>query len=274
MPRFFFARSLHNEVMNFEQLDKAMRVYEAANDTVVLPGIYMVARIDGRAFTQLTRNVHAFDAPYDEGFRDCMTGTVEHLMDCGFRVVYGYTQSDEISLLFHFNEETFGRKIRKFNSVLAGEASAKFSLLLGTGTVAAFDCRICQLPNLELVLDYFRWRAEDAHRNALNAHCYWTLRDQGQTAKEATTNLLGLSVSDKNEFLFKEAGVNFNDLPTWQRRGIGVYKENYTVTGVNPKTGEELPGVRTQNKVDFELPVKEAYTDFIVQLIHRSNGQT
>jgi tRNA(His) 5'-end guanylyltransferase len=29
-----------------------------------------------------------------------MLVTVEHLMECGFRVIYGYNESDEISLLF------------------------------------------------------------------------------------------------------------------------------------------------------------------------------
>lgn len=51
-------------------------------------------------------------------------------MNCGFNVIYGYTESDEISLLFHPQENSFSRKFRKFNSVLAGEASAKFSILL------------------------------------------------------------------------------------------------------------------------------------------------
>lgn len=67
-----------------------------------------------------------------------------------------------------------------------------------------------------------RQRNEDAHRNALNAHCYWHLRKQGRSAREASDYLLGNSVADKNRFLFQE-GINFNDLPTWQKRGIGVY---------------------------------------------------
>src|SRR5436853_7339083 len=86
-----------------------MRVYETAHDHRVLPEVYMVARIDGRNFTRLTKDVHAFESPYDARFRDLMLDTVEHLMDCGFRVVYGYTQSDEISLLFHRDEQAFGR---------------------------------------------------------------------------------------------------------------------------------------------------------------------
>jgi len=251
--------------MNFDQLDKAMRVFETRNDTFVLPGLYMVARIDGRAFSHLTRDVHAFDAPYDERFRDYMVGTVEHLMDCGFRVVYGYTQSDEISLLFHLEENTFGRKIRKFNSVLAGEASAKFSVLLGS--VAAFDCRISQLPSSEHVVDYFRWRAEDAHRNALNAHCYWALRDKGQSATSANGQLIGMSVSKKNDFLFEQAGINFNELPDWQKRGVGVYKVAVEVDGKNPLTNESVSSLRMRNKVDMNLPMKDAYAVFIRELI-------
>jgi tRNA(His) guanylyltransferase len=54
-----------------------------------------------------------------------MIETVKHLMNCGVRIVYGYTQSDEISLLLHPNETSFNRKERKLNSILPGEASAK-----------------------------------------------------------------------------------------------------------------------------------------------------
>src|SRR6185437_11784703 len=108
--------------MNFDELDKTMRVFETAADRCVLPDVYMVARIDGRNFTTLTKTKHAFDAPFDERFRDLMLQTVEHLMTCGFEINYGYTQSDEISLLFAQHDQTFGRKTRKLVSVLAGEA--------------------------------------------------------------------------------------------------------------------------------------------------------
>jgi tRNA(His) guanylyltransferase len=142
--------------MKFDDLDAKMRVYETNADHCVLPGVHMVARLDGRGFTKLTKVRHAFEAPFDEKFRDHIAATVEHLMECGFRVVYGYTQSDEISLLFHPDENTFSRKTRKYDSVLAGEASAVFSLRLGA--VACFDCRISELPQRKDVIDYFRWR--------------------------------------------------------------------------------------------------------------------
>lgn len=250
--------------MKFDDLDKKMRLFETAHDLCVLPGIFMVARLDGRGFTRLTKEVHKFEAPFDTRFRDHMLSTVEHLMNCGFRAIYGYTQSDEISLLFHLNETSFERKLRKFNSVLASEASARFSLSLNG--MACFDCRISQLPTAGLVVDYFRWRQEDATRNALNAHCYWLLRKEGKNVKAATEALLHLSVSQKNELLFKR-GINFASLPAWQKRGAGVYWAEQEKTGMNPKTGKAVKTTRWRLHRDLELPMKEAYLQFLEQRI-------
>jgi len=256
--------------MKFDDLDQKMRVFETSHDLCVLPGLYMVARLDGRSFTRLTKEIHQFEAPFDPRFRDLMAETAEHLMSgCGFNMVYGYVQSDEISLLFGPEENSFGRKLRKLISILAGEASAKFSLLLGT--MACFDCRISQLPSTELVVDYFRWRNEDAHRNALNAHCYWLLRKQGKGVDEATATLKGMSVADKNEMLFKH-GVNFNDLPLWQRRGVGLYWEEYDRPAENPVTGEKVLARRRRIRRDFELPMKDDYSTFLRNLIAEEKG--
>ena len=246
--------------MNFNELDAKMRVYETAHDHCVLPGLYMVARLDGRGFTRLVREVHDFEAPFDRRFHDFMVETTRHLMQCGFDVQYGYTESDEISLLFRRDESSFGRKLRKLVSVLAGEASGKFSLLLGD--LACFDCRISQLVSDELVIDYFRWRSEDAHRNALNAHAYWMLRKEGQTRRAATAAIEGLSVSDKNELLFAR-GVNFDTLPAWHKRGSGVYWEAYDKIGVDPRTGRETIATRRRLRVDEALPRGEAYAEFL-----------
>lgn len=250
--------------MKFNELDARCRVYETAHDHCVLPGIYMVARLDGRGFTRLTKELYKFEAPYDDKFRDYMVETVEHLMNVGLYVIYAYTQSDEISLLFDLEESTFNRKLRKLNSVLAGEASAKLSLLLGG--IACFDCRICQLPNLEDVAVYFRWRHEDAHRNALNSHAYWCLRREGNSARQATKMLDKASFADKNELLFQR-GINFNDLPNWQKRGVGVYWEEYQKTGVNPLTGEEVQTTRKRIRRDMELPMKDEYSRFVRELV-------
>ena len=99
--------------MKFKELDKKLRVFETASDFCVLPELFMVARIDGRNFTRLTKEIINCEVPFDPKFRDCMVSTLKHLMDCGFRTVYGYTQSDDISLLLHRDDKTFGRKLRQ-----------------------------------------------------------------------------------------------------------------------------------------------------------------
>lgn len=250
--------------MKFDDLDTKMRGFETAADPRVLPEVYMVARLDGRSFTRLTKDVCEFVVPFDKRFRDMMVTTTESLMTCGFQVIYGYTESDEISLLFAREEKTFGRKLRKYNSTLAGEASARFSLLLGD--VATFDCRISQLPTPELVIDYFRWRNEDAARNALNSWCYWTLRKDGLNEQHATKRLLGLSVSEKNELLF-QYDINFNHLPGWQKRGVGLYWEQYDKPAVNPVTNAQVVARRRRIRTDYDLPMKDEYGEFVCSIL-------
>jgi tRNA(His) 5'-end guanylyltransferase len=246
--------------MNFDDFDTKMRRFETAHDHCVLPGIYMVARLDGRSFSRLTKEIYKFEAPFDMCFRDHMIAVVEHLMNGNFEFVYGYTESDEISLLFRLETNVFNRKLRKLHSILAAEASAVFSLRLEG--IAAFDCRISQLPTFALVRDYFRWRQEDASRNALNAHCYWLLRKEGKSVHTATAELEHCSVADKNELLFQR-GINFNNIPAWQKRGIGVYWEDYEKEGFNPKTQTRTVTSRRRLHVDLELPMKDAYSAWI-----------
>jgi tRNA(His) 5'-end guanylyltransferase len=81
--------------MKFDELNRKMRVCEAAHHQCVLPGIHMVARLDGRGFTWVTKETHKFEVPYGSQFRHYMVGSVKHLMDCGFRIIYAYPQSDE-----------------------------------------------------------------------------------------------------------------------------------------------------------------------------------
>lgn len=250
--------------MKFEQLDRRMRVFETAHDHCVLPGVHIVARIDGRSFSRLTRVELGLTRAYDERMRDAMIAASTRVMSCGFSSLYGYTQSDEINVLFRRDEATFGRKLRKFLSVLAAEASVAFSMELGRP--GAFDCRISQLPRDEDVVDYFRWRQEDAHRNALNAHCYWLHRDRGLDDAAATRALIGVSVAERNELLFA-SGLNFNDLPSWERRGIGFYYVNEPTRGTDPRTGAEVASTVRRLVTDRDLPMRADYDAFIRRFV-------
>ncbi len=250
--------------MKFDDFDKEMRVYEESLDQYILPDLYIAARLDGRSFTRLTKEVCQFEAPFDIRFRDLMIATVKALMNAGFRIIYGYTESDEISLLFHPEDNTFGRKVRKINTTLAGEASASFSLALGR--LATFDCRVIPLPNTDRVADYFIWRQEDSHRNSLNAHCYWALRRERVSARKATSMLEGMSVPDKNELLFTK-GINYNDLPNWQKRGVGVAFTDVRKEGFNPMKQEKVLTVRRELTVNYDLPLGDDYRKYILKVL-------
>ncbi len=250
--------------MKFDELDAKMRVYEQSLDQRILPELFLVARLDGNRFTRLTKEICGFEAPYDERFRDMMIETVKALMTYGFRVIYGYTESDEISLLFHPEEDTFGRKARKYNSILAGVASAAFSMRLGKPGI--FDCRMIPLPTVERVRDYFLWRQEDAHRNALNSHCYWLLRKQEKSVAEATEILSEKSVAFKNELLYQN-GINYDKLPSWQKRGVGVAWETVEKRGFDPVANAEAVASRRVLRVNGELPTKEDYSEYVERLI-------
>lgn len=250
--------------MKFDELEARMRAFEDAHAASMLPQTYVVARLDGRGFTALTKESLDLARPFDVRFRDWMLATVGRLMECGFRVRLGYMQSDEISLLFDRDDATFGRTVRKWTSVLAGEASAAFSI--AAGRACAFDCRLIEFPREDLVVDYFRWRGEDAARNALNAWCYWTLRGEGVGASEASQRLEQLSTSGKNELLFQR-GINFNEVPAWQRRGCVVMWERFDKPSINPVTGATTSAERRRLTTVLELPMREALSAFFREAI-------
>lgn len=149
-------------------------------------------------------------------------------------------------------------------SIAASSATASLSLSLGVPV--EFDGRMWLGAQRGEVVDYFRWRQGDATRSALNNWCYWMLRKEGKSVKEATSAMLGLSVAKKDELLFSR-GVNFNEVPAWQRRGSGIYWEAVTKVGKNPRTGEDVPTTRRKLRVDDDLPMKEAYGRFVRQFL-------
>lgn len=250
--------------MKFEEIEMVMRKNETFSEQYVLPENFIIVRLDGKGFTKLTKEKLSLEKPFDQKFSQVMADTVKHLFDSGFRVIYGYTQSDEISLLIHKDDNTFSRKVRKINSVLAGEASAFFSLQFNQ--VCVFDCRVIAVPNQDMILDYFCWRQEDSHRNSLSAYCYWTLRNNGFNAKQATEKIEKLSISDKNELLF-QYGINYNNVPLWQKRGIGIFIKEINKTGYNPVTIQYTASIRKTLHMEEKLSVRENYRSFIHAIV-------
>jgi len=211
--------------------------------------------------------IHPFERPFDVRVRDMMLATTEALLT-EFDAAYGYTQSDEISLLFSIGCDLYSRKLRKLNSVLAGFASARFALALNS--MASFDSRISELPTAKDVVDYFRWRQADASRNALSAHCYWALRAEGSTGAAANEILLGLPAESKLELL-ERRGVRFSELPSWQRCGCGLYWEEHEKVGFNPVSQQSVVARRRRVTQNLELPVHDAYSEFLQLMIERDS---
>ena len=247
--------------MNANEFERRMRAGEVYHALRLPPNAWTVVRIDGRSFSRYTEA--RFEKPFDPRFRDLMLVAARALM-AEANALYGYTESDEISLLLPRTWSMFDREIEKTVSVLAGVASAAFSV--AAGEAAHFDARVWVGATDADVVDYFRWRQSDATRCCLNGWVYWTLRNEGASVEEATRAMERQSVAGKNEALFAR-GINFNEIPVWQRRGIGLRWDVHEVEGENPITGERTRAVRRRLVEDGDLPMRETYGNYLADII-------
>ena len=246
--------------MKSDTLEARMRRLEYYHSLEVLPDTYTIIRVDGRSFTKLTRGM---DHPFDVKFHESMVETAAILL-VELGGLYAFTESDEIYVLLPRDTDLFGREVEKLVSVSAGIASSTFSIQLGQA--AHFDSRLWVGPLTSNVLDYFRWRQLDASRCCINSWCYWTMRRSGHTAKQATEGLEGATFSTKNEILHKN-GINFNNVPLWQKRGTGLYWHGFEKTGFNPKTKTSSIAQRRKIYIDRNLPYGDEYVDLVTQIL-------
>jgi len=247
--------------MDSNAFEQRMRALEAFHALRCLPGAWIVLRVDGRGFSRFTAT--RFQKPFDAAFHALMLQTAQTLLE-DLQGSYAYTESDEISVLFPPGWDQFDREVEKLVSISAGIATAAFTH--AAGTPAHFDSRVWLGTSGEDVVDYFRWRQDDATRCALNGWCYWTLRQAGRSAGQATTTLKQQTIAFKNELLFQH-GINFNELPAWQRRGAGLLWQQYEKTGHDPIRNQPVTVTRRRIAVDEALPVKDEYAAFIRRLL-------
>lgn len=83
---------------------------------------------------------------------------------------------------------------------------------------------------------------------------------------ERNPMLEGKSVAYKNELLFQK-GINYNELPSWQKRGIGVSFGEVEKMGFNPVRGESVVTKRRELVADYELPVGEDYREYVLKFL-------
>ena len=247
--------------MESKSFDAKMRELEYFHSLRILPGAWAIIRVDGRSFSRFT--AERFEKPFDLKFHELMLTTTQALLD-ELSGIFAYTESDEISILLPADWSLFDRSVEKVVSISASIASSQFSCAIGEPVT--FDSRVWMGASKSQVGDYFSWRQADATRCAMNGWCYWTLRKAGHSARKATSMLDRQSVAFKNELLF-EHGINFNELPLWQRRGTGMYWEEYEKIGYNPKEQIEVKTTRRRIKIDKELPMKDEYRTLIRQIV-------
>lgn len=202
--------------------DRCKRFELAEAGRRALPGIPLLARLDGRAFHTYTRGLKR---PFDEDFGRCMLETTRALVsELGSSV--GYTQSDEITLLWWVPARgpttyPFDGRFQKLVSVAAGLASAAFVRLAAehlpekSKILPCFDARVWQVPTREDAVDVFAWREDDATKNSLS---------MAARALYAQRELHGKSGSALHELLHAR-GVNWNDYPARFKRGVYVRRE-------------------------------------------------
>lgn len=217
-----------------DSLGDRMKGYEEACESRLLPGLPIVARIDGRAFHTFTNNLQR---PYDNSFNKMMVETTICLMEESSALL-GYTQSDEISLLFYpktDGEQVFfnGRR-DKLVSVLASIATLCFykkqcMYNINVARAAHFDCRVFNTPTRMEAYNYFLWREKDATKNSISmaAQSYYSHNE-----------LQGKNSSDKQEMLFQK-GVNWNDYPACFKRGTYIQR----VKELKKFTSSEIEGL-------------------------------
>lgn len=233
--------------MKRDEFGDRLKAYEATETGRRLdPALPVYARIDGRGFSKFTRGMRR---PFDPRMMACMQATTRHLVaETDARI--GYTQSDEISLVWEIRQDMpgsqmfFDAKVQKLCSVLAGLATAAFTravLTSGDANFAAyacrmphFDARVFNLPTRDEAANAFVWREMDATRNAVSMAAF---------AHFSHKSLHGVSVSGMRARL-AEAGIRFEDYPEDFQRGAYFRR----VTFEREFTPEELARIPARHQ--------------------------
>ena len=240
-----------------DSLGDRMKEYEARYAPRLMPLLPTFARLDGKAFHSFT---HGLKRPYDEGLLRLMRGATRELLD-ERRAIHGYTQSDEITLLFYTHDSRtqlyFDGKIQKMVSVLASLATSSFQDGL-PGEIPSkvdyyprpvFDCRVWQVPTLCEAANAVLWREMDATRNSLQ------MVARSHYSHKA---LIGKATPELHDLLHAK-GDNWDAYPDAFKRGshFGIRQ---IVDYIQHPGGPGEPVVRKE-VVDLALQPLLTYTD-------------
>jgi len=219
------------------ELGDRMKQYESTTSSQTLdPSLPYIARIDGQHFSRFLRT---FNKPNDIRIHRAMLETTKDLV-FHFKATTGYTQSDEITLLFTVRYakndlvETLPQqgRVLKMGTLFAGYASTCFFIHLFneirenenliqyvTKARPHFDARVFNVPeNYELV-NNVKWRHNfDCRRNSISS----------LASKYLSYKVLkGLNSEEKIAKLKEVKGVDWEEEPHWYKYGCFVKLERY-----------------------------------------------
>lgn len=235
--------------MKNDKLGDRMKMYESQTTSLkLIPLLPVVVRLDGNSFSKFTKGLKR---PYDERLSKLMIETTRFLVK-EFNPNIGYTQSDEITLVFYNSDPKtqmiFGGRVFKIETKLATSASVFFNKCLKeylpekSDKSPTFDCRVFNVPTKEEAANALLWRELDATKNSIT-----------MAASELYSHnfLNKKNSSDKQELLF-EKGVNWNDYPTFFKRGSYIQRKRV----YREFTPEELKKLPSKHKARVNPDLK------------------
>ena len=229
------AKSRFEYVKKFEQDDKC------------LLGCWIVVRIDGRSFHRFTSE-HEFVKPNDIRALTLMDVCAQSVMAEFRDIIFAYGQSDEYSFIFDRKMTLFSRRSSKILSNLVSLFTSNYVYnwanlfpSIKLKYPPAFDGRVVLYPTSALLRDYISWRQADCHINNLYNTVFWEIVSSGKSNSEAATRLKDTLSADKNEILFSEFRINYNNIDARFRKGSCLYwidKVSEIVVEANPELCE------------------------------------
>lgn len=196
--------------------------YEEVFQTTVPKRVPKILRLDGKAFHTFLKGAKQ---PYDESISLCMIEGIKAVMqEIGGICVFCYTQSDEATFVINdyldiHTESWFSNRVQKIVSVSASLMSVAFTqaynLMHDTSKMAVFDGRLFIVPESE-INNAILWRQFDATKNSVQSYARSFFSHK---------SLHKLTNAQMQEKMMTEKGFNWNDAPTWTKRGIIVKRE-------------------------------------------------
>lgn len=278
-----------------DNLGKRMKeFYETIPRTKLMRRTPVAIRIDGKAFHTFTRG---FQKPFDKVLMQSMQETTKYLCKNVQGCVFGYTQSDEITLILVDYKELdtsawFDYEVQKLCSISTSMATMAFNKffernaenyiqncatdyetdgLYGKGTLEYQLCEIytkaiekgamfdarCFNIPKEEVTNLVYWRQLDATRNSIQM--------VGQ-ANFSHSELQGKSCNMIQDMLLTQRDINWNDFSIVCKRGTACRKvaREVNIAGT-------MDTISTW-ELDFDMPILKDDWNYVNDLIYVGEG--